>query len=95
METTLRSLMLDRIRQHLIHNSAYGDYLQRYADPFEQHRILLASLASVTDRMLLSLYTRLERDPNFFVVCVDRPDFLSIRCGRYFGGMSENGEVHT
>lgn len=95
MATSLRALMIAQIKANLIRNTEYCEHLQAYADPKGYHDDLIIALHSTTDRMLLSLYDRLQRDPTFFVLGVDRPNFLSIKVGRYFGGMSESGEVHT
>lgn len=95
MATSLRAMMIAQIKTNLIRNTKYCEHLQAYADPLGRHNDLITALNETTDRMLLSLYNRLERDPNFFVISVDRPNFLSIKVGRYYGGMRESGEVHT
>lgn len=90
----MRELIKQDVINMLLHSRFYAEWVSGIED---NHRGVVRSLDLITDRMLLSLYARLVRGDEI-VPCLADADgkYLNILLNsRTYGGMVEDGTVHT
>ena len=97
-ETTLRSLITKRIVDGLLDASWYAEWLGTTdTQRRDTHAGVVKSLDRINDVMLMRVYEQLYVLQNEFIPCLADEDgkFLNIRIKGYYGGMIEDGSIHT
>ena len=97
-ETTLRFLITKRIVDGLLDASWYAEWLGNTdTRRRDTHEGVVKSLDRINDVMLLKVYEQLYVFQNEFIPCLadENGKFLNIRIKGYYGGMIEDGSIHT
>lgn len=97
-KTTLRSLITKRIIDGLLDASWYGEWLGTSdTQRTDNHNGVVKSLDRINDVMLLRVYEHLYVFQNEFIPCLadENGKFLNIRIKGYYGGMTDDGSIHT
>lgn len=93
---TLRKLITDKIITHLLDSKFYGEYLSEYSNSWIAHNATVESLNKVTDSMLFAIFTKLLNGTEIVPYRTDDTgEFVNVKVGRYYGGMSGDGSIHT
>ena len=94
--TTLRKLITDKIITHLLDSRFYADYLRDYSDSWIAHNVTVEALHKLSDAMLVAVFTKLLNGTEIVPYHTDETgDFVNIKVGKYYGGMSGDGSIHT
>lgn len=95
--TTLRTLITQRIIDALLDCSWYGEWLSSAHNREKEHQRVVESLNRINDVMLMKCYEQLYVFGNRFIPCYADMDgkFLNIWIKGYYGGMAEDGSMHT
>ena len=96
--TTLRTLITARIINNLLHGKYYAEWLgTNDTQRKDNHAGVVKSLDRINDEMLLKVYEQLYVLGNEFIPCLADDDgkFLNIKIHGYYGGMTEDGSIHT
>ena len=95
----MRNLIITAIINYYLHDSSgYAEYLRGSHNASDRHDQICRALSRLTDAMLLSVYQRCLVG-NEVIICSADSDgqYADIYqpAGRYYGGMTEDGTVHT
>lgn len=95
--TTLRTLITQRIIDALLESPWYGEWLGDGERREMNHKGVVQSLHRINDVMLMKCYDQLYTFGNRFIPCHADMDgkFLNIWIKGYYGGMAEDGSMHT
>lgn len=95
---TLRELITHALTEYLLHDcESYSDYIHGFTDPCARHAEIKRGLSRANDTILFALYNRAVRDADIIPCHVDQDgkycDILI--AGRIYGGIVEDGSIHT
>jgi hypothetical protein len=95
----MRNLIITAIINYYLHDSrGYADYLDGSHNASDRHDQICRALTRLSDDMLLSVYQRCLVG-NEVIICSADEDgkYADIYqpAGKYYGGMTEDGVVHT
>jgi len=96
--TTARELLIKRIIDGLLEAAWYGEWLgDSDKQRRDNHAGVLKLLDRITDVMLFRLYEELYVYANEIIPCLADKDgkYLNIWIKGYYGGMIEDGSIHT
>lgn len=92
----LRKLVTDRIIQILLDSRFYADYLREFSDSWVAHNQTVTALSHLSDTLLFATLTKLLNGYDLIPYRTDASgDFVNVKVGKVYGGMSEDGSIHT
>jgi len=98
MTINLRTLITSRIIDNLLQSKHYAKWLGTTdSQRKDNHAGVVKSLDRINDEMLLKVYEQLYVLGNEFIPCLadDNGKFLNVRIHGCYGGMVEDGSIHT